>query len=82
MFLVPNQHLLAFSLSSFKQAARQGHEDVVDILVKTGAILGGSDVEGGFVPLIVNKAVHAHDERAIRIWKKAGAGILAGTDNL
>lgn len=63
-----------------KKAARQGHEDVVDMLVKTGAILGGSDVEGGFVPLIVNKAIHANDERAIRIWRKAGAGILPGTE--
>lgn len=42
--------------------------------------MGGSDVEGGFVPLILNKAIHAHDERAIRIWKKAGAGISIGTE--
>ncbi|KAI0764436.1 asparaginase-domain-containing protein [Irpex lacteus] len=57
-------------------AARQGHEIVVDLLVKTGADLGGSDIEGGFIPLILKKAIHAHDERAVRIWRKAGAGVL------
>ncbi|KAI0695873.1 asparaginase-domain-containing protein [Cerioporus squamosus] len=54
-------------------AARQGHEDLVDLLVKTGANLGGSDVEGGFVKLAVKRATHARDERALDIWKKAGA---------
>ncbi|KAH9950252.1 asparaginase-domain-containing protein [Amylocystis lapponica] len=53
-------------------AARQGHEGVVDILVKAGAILGGSDVEGGFVALAVDRAALAKDERAMRIWAKAG----------
>ncbi|KAI0700008.1 asparaginase-domain-containing protein [Cytidiella melzeri] len=61
-------------------AARQGHEGVVDGLIKAGANLGGSDVEGGFVPLILKKAIHAHDERAVRIWRKAGAGILSGAE--
>lgn len=64
------------------QAARQGHEGIVDILVETGANLGGSDVEGGFVSLIFQKALHAHDERAIRIWRKAGAGMpIGGEEN-
>ncbi|RDX50050.1 L-asparaginase [Lentinus brumalis] len=57
-------------------AARQGHEDLVDLLVKTGANLGGSDVEGGFVALGSKKAMHARDERALDIWKKAGADIV------
>ena len=56
-------------------AARQGHEDMVDLLVKTGANLGGSDIEGGFVALAVKKATHARDERLINIWKKAGADV-------
>ncbi|EKM55053.1 uncharacterized protein PHACADRAFT_94654 [Phanerochaete carnosa HHB-10118-sp] len=56
-------------------AARQGHENIVDILVRAGANLGGSDVEGGFVRLTMQKAVLAQDERALRIWKKAGADI-------
>lgn len=55
------------------KAARQGHEDVVDLLVKIGANLGGSDIEGGFTSLITHKANHTHDERALRIWSKAGA---------
>ncbi|THG99835.1 hypothetical protein EW026_g2601 [Hermanssonia centrifuga] len=54
-------------------AARQGHENIVDYLVKAGANFGGSDIEGGFVSLIAKKALHAHDERALRIWTKAGA---------
>ncbi|KAI0374654.1 L-asparaginase [Pilatotrama ljubarskyi] len=57
-------------------AARQGHEDLVDLLVKAGANLGGADVEGGFVGLAVRKATHARDERALRIWKKAGADVV------
>ena len=57
------------------QAARQGHQHIVENLVNAGANLGGSDVEGGFVPLIVQKANHSQDERALRIWRKAGADI-------
>ena len=40
--------------------------------MKAGANLGGSDIEGGFASLIANKAVRAQDERALRIWMKAG----------
>lgn len=54
------------------QAARQGHEEVVDLLVKAGSNLSGSDIEGGFASLISHKAALAHDERAVRIWTKAG----------
>jgi 60kDa lysophospholipase len=54
----------------------------VNILVETGANLGGSDVEGGFVPLIFKKALHAQDERAIRIWRKAGAGMPIGEEEV
>ncbi|PIL24495.1 transporter [Ganoderma sinense ZZ0214-1] len=58
-------------------AARQGHEGLVDLLVKAGANLGGADVEGGFVALAVRKAARARDERALRVWKKAGADLSA-----
>ncbi|KAI8982868.1 L-asparaginase [Trametes punicea] len=57
-------------------AARQGHEELVELLVKAGANLGGADVEGGFVALAVKKAMHARDERALRVWKKAGADVV------
>lgn len=57
-------------------AARQGHEEIVDLLVKTGANLGGVDVEGGFVAGAVRKATHARDERALRLWMKAGADVI------
>lgn len=53
-------------------AARQGHEQVVEVLVKVGGLLGGSDVEGGFVALAVQKAELAADERVQRVWRKAG----------
>ena len=54
-------------------AARQGHERVVEVLVKVGGLLGGSDVEGGFVALAVQRAELAADERVRRVWTKAGA---------
>ncbi|KAI1791688.1 asparaginase-domain-containing protein [Ganoderma leucocontextum] len=57
-------------------AARQGHEELVDLLVKAGANLGGADVDGGFVALAVRKATRARDERALRVWKKAGVDIV------
>ncbi|CDO77646.1 hypothetical protein BN946_scf184963.g3 [Trametes cinnabarina] len=57
-------------------AARQRHEELVDLLVRAGANLGGADVEGGFVALAVQKATHARDELALRIWKKAGADVV------
>ena len=58
-------------------AARQGHEGLVDLLVKAGANLGGADVDGGFVALAVRKAAGARDERALRVWKKAGVDLSA-----
>ncbi|KAI0636433.1 L-asparaginase [Trametes polyzona] len=58
-------------------AARSGEsEELVDLLVRAGANLSGADVEGGFVALAVKKATHARDERALRIWKKAGADVV------
>ena len=51
-------------------AARQGHERVVEVLVRVGGLLSGSDVEGGFVALAVQRAA---DERIQRVWAKAGA---------
>ena len=56
-------------------AARQGHEGLVDLLVKAGANLGGADVDGGFVGLAVRKATRARDDRALRVWKKAGVDV-------
>ena len=58
-------------------AARQGHDGLVDLLVKAGANLGGADVDGGFVALAVRKAAGARDERALRVWKKAGVDLSA-----
>ena len=52
-------------------AARQGHEELVDLLVRAGANLGGADLEGGFVELAVKKATQARDERGLRIWNMA-----------
>ncbi|EMD38081.1 hypothetical protein CERSUDRAFT_113222 [Gelatoporia subvermispora B] len=54
-------------------AARQGHESIVEVLVKAGALLSGSDVEGGYVSLAVQTATKTKDDRALRVWAKAGA---------
>jgi len=62
----------ALGHTSLYYAARQGHELVVDNLVKVGANLGGSDLDGGFAMLAVQNALHARDQNAIRIWAKAG----------
>ena len=56
-------------------AARQGDEDLVDLLVRAGANLGGADVDGGFVALAVGKAARARDDGALRVWRKAGADV-------
>ncbi|KZV81323.1 asparaginase-domain-containing protein [Exidia glandulosa HHB12029] len=56
-------------------AARQGHEAVVDTLVKAGAHLGGSDIKGSFVALAVTKARRKGDVASLRVWRKAGAEI-------
>lgn len=49
----------------------------MDTLVKAGANLSGSDVEGGFVSLAIDNALRNGDGRAVRIWEKAGAHIPA-----
>jgi len=65
----------ALGHTSLYYAARQGHELVVDNLVKVGANLGGSDLDGGFAMLAVQNALRARDQNAIRIWAKAGMKI-------
>lgn len=45
----------------------------MDILVKAGANLGGSDLEGGFAHLVMKRARLVGDERATGIWAKTGA---------
>ena len=49
----------------------------MDTLVKAGANLSGTDVEGGFVSLAIENALRNGDEKAVRIWEKAGAHIPA-----
>lgn len=57
------------------QAARQGHEHAVETLMKAGANLGGSDIEGGFAALAMKKAARVGDQTSLRIWEKAGEHI-------
>lgn len=45
---------------------------VVDNLVKVGANLGGSDLDGGFAILAFQSTLHTADKNAIRTWTKAG----------
>jgi 60kDa lysophospholipase len=52
------------------QAARQGHEAIVDVLVQAGAALGGTDQL--FVNTIVKEATRAGNLHSVCIWLKAG----------
>jgi lysophospholipase len=72
--------LLARSPSTFltnetSQAARQRHEETVEVLVQAGANLSGLDLEGGFVNLAVKAACRNNDQAALRIWAKTGIRI-------
>ncbi|KAF7295368.1 L-asparaginase [Mycena indigotica] len=51
-------------------AARQGHENVVDMLIQAGARLSGSD--GTFAQLAVRTATENGDVVSSNIWAKAG----------
>ena len=52
------------------QAARQGHEAIVDVLVQVGAALGGTDQL--FVDNISKDATRAGNQQSLRLWLKAG----------
>lgn len=60
------------------QAARQGHGDVVNVLVQAGATLGGSDRR--FVDISVSDVLQIGNETALRIWEKCGVKILPNRD--
>lgn len=57
------------------QAARMKHGNVVDLLVSAGANLGGSDIEGGFANVVVEKAIRHGDEGAIQVWERSGISL-------
>lgn len=48
------------------------HGNIVDLLVSVGANLGGSDVEGGFTGVAIEKALQHGDEWAMQLWQKSG----------
>lgn len=52
------------------QAARGGHEDVVDILVGAGANLGGMETE--YAELSLRNALESGDQNAVAVWAKTG----------
>ena len=51
------------------------HGSVVDLLVRAGANLGGSDIEGGFADVVVKKALRHGDEWAIQVWQRSGISL-------
>lgn len=55
-----------------RQAARGGHEGIVDVLIQAGAKLGGTDQL--IADKFVNDAIRYSNERSVRIWLKAGWG--------
>jgi len=59
-------------------ATRMKHGDIVDLLVSAGAILGGSDVEGGFAGVVIGNAIRHGDEGAIQIWQRSGINLEGG----
>lgn len=52
------------------QAARQGHEAIVDVLVQAGAALGGTDQL--FVDNIFKDATRAGNQQSLHVWLKTG----------
>jgi 60kDa lysophospholipase len=56
------------------QAARQGHAEIVSLLVSAGANLGGADIEGP-ASLAIKMALLRNDSAALNIWRKAGIHI-------
>ncbi len=52
------------------QAARQGHQEVVEILVLAGARLGGMDEH--FANTMATNAMQSDDQAALAAWVKAG----------
>jgi len=60
-------------------AARMKHGNVVDLLVSAGANLGGSDIEGGFANVVVEKAIRHGDEGAIQVWERSGISLERNT---
>lgn len=61
------------------------HANIVDMLVSAGANLGGSDIEGGFADIAVEKALRRGDKGAIEVWQKSGIRVktegIAGKRN-
>ena len=53
-----------------RQAARQGHEVIVDVLVQAGASLGGTDQL--FVDSVFKDATRTGNQHSLHIWLKAG----------
>lgn len=53
------------------------HANIVDLLVSAGANLGGSDIEGGFADIAVEKALRRGDEGTIEVWQKSGIRVKA-----
>lgn len=47
----------------------------MDSLVRAGANLGGSDIEGGFADVAIKKALQHGDEGAIQVWQKSGTSL-------
>lgn len=51
------------------------HGSIVDLLVSAGGNLGGSDIEGGFAHVAIEKAVQRGDKGAIRVWQRSGISL-------
>ncbi|KIO24077.1 hypothetical protein M407DRAFT_213402 [Tulasnella calospora MUT 4182] len=50
-------------------AARQGHSNIVQLLMKAGALLSGSDVSMGYADLGLRRAKGMGDEEGLKVWE-------------
>ncbi|KAI6045537.1 asparaginase-domain-containing protein [Pisolithus marmoratus] len=56
-------------------AARQGHANIVDLLVSAGANLGGFECGAGYASLALKSALDSGDHKSVSIWRNAGMNV-------
>jgi lysophospholipase len=60
-------------LMTLVQAARQGHQSTIEVLIQAGASLGGADER--FAAFLAREAAHNGDHEALKTWKQCGVDV-------
>ena len=55
------------------QAARQGHQPTIEVLIQAGASLGRTDER--FAAFLAREAAHNSDQEALKFWKQCGVDV-------